>query len=152
MGNRILIVTGSKNDLKHLDEMQKFLRKVKADFFVTTISCHRNLSELVRYFTEDNLNKEKVGVIIAIANSVSNLPAIIAGHIKKLPIPVIGVGMESQNLKGIENLLSVNTIPKGTPIMNTGIGEVGFLNAALCATRIISMNDKSLLKSLQENL
>jgi 5-(carboxyamino)imidazole ribonucleotide mutase len=58
------------------------------------------------------------------------------------------VGLKSKNLQGIENLLSINTIPKGVPIMNTGIGEVGLMNAALCAVRIISMQDKNLLKRL----
>lgn len=148
MYKKILIITGSKNDFPHLSEMVNIFRQLEIDFFVRTISCHRNLKELVLYL--DQINEEEIGVIIGVSHSVSNLPAIIAGYIKNKTIPVIGVGLGDTKLNGLDSLLSVNSIPKNVPLLNTGIGQVGLYNAVISAARILAMNNNELKNRLRD--
>jgi len=147
--SKLLIIVGSKNDVPHLSEAIKILRILKIKPIVSVVSCHRNLPELVKVLDQDKLVKENIKVIIAVARSVSNLPAIIAGYLKKTSISVIGVGLSDKNLNGIDSLLSVNTIPKGVALLNTGINEVGIYNAVIASAKIISMLDKGVAKRLE---
>jgi 5-(carboxyamino)imidazole ribonucleotide mutase len=137
---KLLLVTGSESDKKHLRELKKLLNESGTQFNEEVISCHRNLSKLPSFI--DQAIKKDYSVIIAVANSVSNLPAILAGALKETGILVIGVGLDDKGLNGVDSLLSVNTIPKGVPVVNTGIGKVGLYNAGLAAMEIIKNYDK----------
>ncbi|OGG48936.1 hypothetical protein A3G63_03405 [Candidatus Kaiserbacteria bacterium RIFCSPLOWO2_12_FULL_52_8] len=134
---RLLIVTGSKNDIPLLTDTKKYLKKEKIGFDVKVISCHRDIKGLVTELDPKRLAKENVGVVLAIAHSVANLPAIIAGYLKESPIHVIGVGIPKTDIDKLSSLLSVISIPKGIPLLNAGIGEVGLLNAVLCCVKIL---------------
>lgn len=136
---KILVVVGSKSDLPLLTEVKQLLKKEHISFSTSIISCHRNLDKLVNELNPDHL--QDIGVIIAIANAVSNLPAIIAGYLRETSISVIGIGLDNKGMGGIESLLAINTIPKGVPLLNTGIGKVGLHNAALSAVKIIKSNN-----------
>lgn len=134
---KILMITGSKSDFRYLRELVGLLRRAGVGYDVQAISCHRNLAELVKFLSGDNL--KQVEVIVAVARSVANLPAIVAGYTKRMPVVVIGVGLPGSNLAGMDSLLAVNTIPKGVPLLNTGIGEVGLYNAGLAALKILGI-------------
>ena len=134
---KLLIVVGSKSDLPLLIESKSLLKKVKIDFEIKIISSHRNIKDLVKYLAPNQLRKNNVAVIIAIAHSVANLPAIIAGYLKDAPVHVIGVGNTKTDIDSIESLLSVVSIPKGVPLLNAGINKIGLYNATLCAIKIL---------------
>lgn len=131
---KLLVVTGSKSDFPFLLPLETLLKESSVEYSVETISCHRNLKELPKFLEEKASNYQ---VIIAVANAVSNLPAVIAGYLKDSKTIIIGVGLADKGLGGIDSLLAVNTIPKGVPLVNTGIGEVGLHNAGLVAINIL---------------
>jgi 5-(carboxyamino)imidazole ribonucleotide mutase len=135
---KLLIVVGSKNDLPLLSESKKFFKKDKINFDIKVISCHRNIKNLVEELDAKKLEKENVGVILSIAHSVANLPAIIAGYVKESSIQVIGVGFPKTDAGKLASLLSVISIPKGVPLLNAGIGEVGLYNATLCCIKLLN--------------
>ena len=63
-------------------------------------------------------------------------------------IPVLGVPIESKKLKGLDSLLSIAQMPKGIPVGTLAIGNDGAINAALLATAIISNNNPTVKKKL----
>ena len=128
---KLLIVTGSRNDIKYLDEATKLLKKSKVKFEIEVISAHRDIKDLVKKIEPKNLEKRNITTILAIAHSVSNLPAIIAGYLKDTPIIVVGVGLTKSNTDTTASLLSVLSIPKGIPLVNAGVNEKGLYNAVL---------------------
>lgn len=145
----ILIVCGGESDLVYLAEIKKLFVDLGISFQIDIISCHRNLNELVEYFCSEEIKMHGPKVIIALANSVSNLPAVIAGLLKETLIQIIGVGI-SKNLNGLDSLVSVNTIPKGVPVVNTGIGEVGVYNAGIVAARVIAKDNETVREALSK--
>ncbi len=134
---RLLIVVGSKNDLSLLSESKKILKKEKIDFDIKIISCHRNVKNLVDELAISKLEKENIGVILSLAHSVANLPAIIAGYTKESSIQVVGVGFPKTDIDSLSSLLSIISIPKGVPLLNAGIGKVGLHNATLCCIKLL---------------
>jgi len=134
--DKLLIITASASDFPLLSELKGLLRESEIKFKTATISCHRDLDKLPAFI--EDVKRKNYEVVIAVANSVSNLPAIIGGGLKNTGIMVIGVGLGNKGLNGIDSLLSVNTIPKGVPMANTGIGEVGLYNAGLIAIKLIN--------------
>src|SRR3989344_5711178 len=134
---KLLIVVGSKNDIPLFSESKKILKKEKINFDIKVISCHRNVKNLVDELSNSKLEKENVGVILSIAHSVANLPAIIAGYTKENLIQVIGVGFPKTDIDSLSSLLSIISVPKGVPLLNTGIGEIGLHNAILCCIKLL---------------
>ena len=134
---KLLIVVGSKNDLPLLTESKKLFKKEKISFDTKIISAHRNIKNLVEELNPQKLEKENIGVILSIAHSVANLPAIIAGYVKESSIQVVGVGFPKTDIDSLSSLLSIISVPKGVPLLNTSIGEVGLHNATLCCIKLL---------------
>jgi 5-(carboxyamino)imidazole ribonucleotide mutase len=65
-------------------------------------------------------------------------------------LPVLGVPIESQALKGMDSLLSIVQMPGGVPVGTLAIGESGALNAALLAAAILALGDEGLATSLDD--
>jgi 5-(carboxyamino)imidazole ribonucleotide mutase len=63
-------------------------------------------------------------------------------------LPVLGVPMESQALKGMDSLLSTVQMPAGIPVATFAIGQAGAVNAALCAAAILALEDKAVADAL----
>ena len=72
---------------------------------------------------------------------------VIASH---TTLPVIGVPMETRELKGIDSLFSTVQMPSGVPVATVTIGKTGAKNAAILATQILALSDKRLEKKLGE--
>ena len=134
---KLLFVAGSKNDLPHLKEAQKLLKDARVAHKTIVVSAHRDIRALVDELAPAKLATQGIGVVIAVAHSVANLPAITAGYLKESDISVIGVGLTTSDTGSLESLLSTVSIPRGIPLMNCGINEVGLHNAALCAIKIL---------------
>jgi phosphoribosylaminoimidazole carboxylase PurE protein len=65
-------------------------------------------------------------------------------------LPVIGVPVASSPLSGLDSLLSTVQMPSGIPVATMAIGSGGAKNAALFAAQILSLQDKSLAKRIEE--
>ena len=61
-------------------------------------------------------------------------------------LPVLGVPVESQALKGQDSLYSIVQMPPGIPVGTLAIGKPGAINAALLAASILALHDEALAK------
>ena len=77
-------------------------------------------------------------MIIAGAGGAAHLPGMTAAM---TPLPVLGVPVESQALRGVDSLLSIVQMPAGIPVGTLAIGEAGAINAALLAAAVLALSD-----------
>jgi 5-(carboxyamino)imidazole ribonucleotide mutase len=82
-----------------------------------------------------------IEVVIAGAGGAAHLPGMIAAQTL---LPVLGVPVESQTLRGLDSLLSIVQMPGGVPVGTLAIGRAGAINAALLAVAILARNDAGL--------
>jgi 5-(carboxyamino)imidazole ribonucleotide mutase len=68
----------------------------------------------------------------------------------KTTLPVLGVPVPSQHLKGMDSLLSIVQMPKGIPVATFAIGKSGAANAALYAISLLALNDAELASKLED--
>jgi 5-(carboxyamino)imidazole ribonucleotide mutase len=85
-------------------------------------------------------------VIIAGAGGAAHLPGMVASL---TTLPVFGVPVESQSLKGMDSLLSIVQMPGGIPVGTVAIGKPGAINAALLAASVIGLQNQKVAKALQ---
>jgi 5-(carboxyamino)imidazole ribonucleotide mutase len=85
-------------------------------------------------------------VIIAGAGGAAHLAGVLAAH---TVLPVLGVPMESQVLRGIDSLLSTVQMPSGIPVGTLAIGKPGATNSALFAIAILALDRPDLRKKLE---
>ena len=78
-------------------------------------------------------------MIIAGAGGAAHLPGVCAAW---TALPVLGVPIESQALKGMDSLLSMVQMPAGVPVGTLAIGRAGAVNAALLAAAILAIADR----------
>jgi 5-(carboxyamino)imidazole ribonucleotide mutase len=74
-----------------------------------------------------------IEVIVAGAGGAAHLPGMLAA---KTHLPVIGVPIPTENLRGLDSLLSIVQMPKGIPVATVAIG--GGENAGLLAAQILA--------------
>ena len=79
--------------------------------------------------------------IIAGAGGAAHLPGMTASM---TALPVLGVPIESQALKGMDSLLSIVQMPAGVPVGTLAIGKAGAINAALLAAAMLATSDEAL--------
>jgi 5-(carboxyamino)imidazole ribonucleotide mutase len=85
-------------------------------------------------------------VMIAAAGGAAHLAGVMAAH---TILPVLGVPMESQALKGMDSLLSTVQMPAGIPVGTLAIGKAGAINAALLAVAILALQRPDLKAKLE---
>jgi 5-(carboxyamino)imidazole ribonucleotide mutase len=86
-------------------------------------------------------------VIIAAAGGAAHLAGVVAAHTL---LPVLGVPMESQSLKGLDSLLSTVQMPAGISVGTLAIGKAGAINAALLAVAILAGKRPELREKLRQ--
>jgi 5-(carboxyamino)imidazole ribonucleotide mutase len=86
-------------------------------------------------------------VIIAGAGGAAHLAGVMAAHSL---LPVLGVPMKSDALKGIDSLLSTVQMPAGIPVGTLAIGKAGATNAALLAVAILANSSGELREKLRQ--
>ncbi len=132
---------GSESDLKTMQEAADVLSDFGVTFEVRVLSAHRTPERMATYARE--AHKRGLKVIIAGAGGSAHLPGMIAAH---TPLPVLGVPVPSQHLKGLDSLLSVVQMPSGVPVATLAVG--GAKNAGLLAVQILSLQDTTLMEQL----
>ena len=134
---------GSKSDwetMRHADEM---LTQFDIPHESRVMSAHRNPALTTEYTAE--AEARGIEVIIAAAGGAAHLAGVVAAH---TVLPVLGVPMESQALKGMDSLLSTVQMPAGIPVGTLAIGKPGAINAALLAVAILANTRPDLRKKL----
>ena len=107
------------------------------------VSAHRTPDRLRAYAIA--ARERGLEVIIAGAGGAAHLPGMCAAW---TALPVLGVPVESQALKGLDSLLSIVQMPAGVPVGTLAIGRAGAVNAALLAAAILAIGDAALAARL----
>jgi len=137
------IVMGSTSDWETMKAAAKMLKDFGVRFEAKAMSAHRSPRAVVKWV--EGAPKRGVKAIIAAAGGAAHLAGVVAAH---TTLPVLGVPMPSQHLKGLDSLLSTVQMPKGVPVATFAIGEAGAANAALFAVAILALTDRKLAKKL----
>ncbi len=133
---KISIIMGSQSDLETVSEAVKVLKEFKVNFELRVLSAHRTPYELTEYV--EAAPKKGTKVFIAAAGMSAALAGVVAAH---TTLPVIGIPIETKNLKGMDSLLSTVQMPPGIPVGCMAIGKSGAKNAALFALEILGVSD-----------
>jgi 5-(carboxyamino)imidazole ribonucleotide mutase len=139
------VIMGSKSDwdiMRHSDEV---LTKFDVPHECRVISAHRTPEIAAEY--SSTAESRGLKVIIAAAGGAAHLAGVMAAS---TVVPVLGVPMESQSLKGLDSLLSMVQMPGGVPVGTLAIGKPGATNAALLAIAILALEDSRLREKLHE--
>ena len=64
----------------------------------------------------------------------------------KTALPVIGVPIPTEHLRGLDSLLSIVQMPRGIPVATVAIGNA--TNAGLLAAAILALSDPALAERL----
>jgi 5-(carboxyamino)imidazole ribonucleotide mutase len=142
-GPLVAVIMGSKSDwetMRHADEM---LTQFGIPHESRVMSAHRTPALTTEYTSE--AEARGIEVIIAAAGGAAHLAGVVAAH---TVLPVLGVPMESQALKGMDSLLSTVQMPAGIPVGTLAIGKPGAINAALLAVAILANTRPDLRKKL----
>jgi 5-(carboxyamino)imidazole ribonucleotide mutase len=138
------IVMGSKSDWETMRHAGETLTRFGVPHEAKIVSAHRTPGWMVEYAT--SAESRGIQVIIAGAGGAAHLPGMIAANTL---VPVLGVPVESQALKGMDSLLSIVQMPGGVPVGTLAIGKAGAQNAALLAVAILANHDPALREKLR---
>jgi 5-(carboxyamino)imidazole ribonucleotide mutase len=125
------ILGGSKSDFPILEKAGALLAELGISYELLVVSAHRTPDRLFEYAT--TAPNRGIQVIIAGAGGAAHLPGMLAA---KTHLPVIGVPIPTENLRGLDSLLSIVQMPKGIPVATVAIG--GAENAGLLAGQILA--------------
>lgn len=141
----VAVIMGSKSDwetMRHTDEM---LSRFGVEHECRVLSAHRTPGPLAEYVAQ--AEARGVEVVIAAAGGAAHLAGVIAALTL---VPVLGVPIESQSLKGLDSLLSMVQMPGGIPVGTLAIGKAGATNAALLAIAILANTRPELREKLRQ--
>lgn len=139
----VAVVMGSDSDLGVMSEAVKVLDGNRIPCAIKILSAHRSPEDTAKFAR--SARKAGFKVIIAGAGGAAHLAGVIASF---TTLPVIGVPMETKELKGIDSLFSIVQMPSGVPVAAVTIGKTGAKNAAILALEILSLNDGRIEKGL----
>ena len=138
------IIMGSKSDWETMRHASETLAKFGVAHESRVLSAHRTPHAATDFAT--NAAARGMQVMIAAAGGAAHLAGVMAAHTL---LPVLGVPMESQPLKGLDSLLSTVQMPGGIPVGTLAIGKPGAINAALLAVAILALQRPDLREKLE---
>lgn len=138
------LIMGSRSDWETLRHAAETLDALGIPYEVRVVSAHRTPDLMAEY--AKTAEARGIQVIIAGAGGAAHLPGMTAAH---TPLPVLGVPVESQALRGLDSLLSIVQMPAGVPVGTLAIGRAGAVNAALLAASILGLKDPEMMARLK---
>ena len=133
------IIMGSSSDWETMRHAAETLAALGVEHEVKIVSAHRTPKRLYDYAS--SAKQRGLRLIIAGAGGAAHLPGMAASM---TALPVLGVPVESQALKGMDSLLSIVQMPAGVPGGTLALGRAGAVNAALLAASILAGSDDAL--------
>jgi 5-(carboxyamino)imidazole ribonucleotide mutase len=137
------IIMGSRTDLETLAPAAALLEEMGVAHELKVVSAHRTPDWMFEY--AETAQGRGLEVIIAGAGGAAHLPGMVAS---KTELPVIGVPVPVTALAGLDALLSIVQMPKGTPVATMAIGKPGAANAALFACKVLAASRPALRAKL----
>ncbi|MDC0034967.1 5-(carboxyamino)imidazole ribonucleotide mutase [Chloroflexi bacterium] len=144
----VSVVGGSTSDFPLLKKATDLLDNLSINNELRVVSAHRTPDWLYEY--AESAENRGIKVIIAGAGGAAHLPGMLAA---KTIIPIIGVPVPLEHMKGMDSLLSIVQMPRGVPVATVAIA--GAENAAILAAEIIATSDskvKDKLRSWRQDL
>jgi 5-(carboxyamino)imidazole ribonucleotide mutase len=138
------LIMGSVSDWETLQHAAETLERLGISYEARVVSAHRTPDLLFEYAA--TARQRGLEVIIAGAGGAAHLPGMTAA---KTSLPVLGVPIESQSLRGLDSLLSIVQMPAGIPVGTLAIGKAGAINAALLAASILGAKHPEILRALE---
>ena len=139
------IIMGSTSDWETMRHAAETLDALGVAHEAKVVSAHRTPKRLYDY--AQGAKARGLKAIIAGAGGAAHLPGMAASMTE---LPVLGVPVESQALKGMDSLLSIVQMPAGIPVGTLAIGKAGAINAALLAAAMLANQDEALAGRLAE--
>jgi len=135
------VIMGSKSDYATMRAAVEILREFGVPHEARVVSAHRTPELMFEY--AGTAASRGLRVIIAGAGGAAHLPGMIAAQ---TPLPVIGVPVPTEWLRGLDSLLSIVQMPSGVPVATVAIGNAR--NAGLLAARILAASDAALREQM----
>ncbi len=139
------VIMGSASDWETMEHAAATLQQLGVPHETRVVSAHRTPDLLFEYAS--SAEQRGLEVIIAGAGGAAHLPGMTAS---KTVLPVLGVPVESQALKGLDALLSIAQMPGGIPVGTLAIGKAGAINAALLAAAILGNQHPEIREALRK--
>ncbi len=142
---KVAVVMGSKSDAEAIKPALETLDMLGIDYEVKVISAHRNPEKVRDYGLA--ARSQGIEVIIAAAGGAAHLPGVLASW---TTLPVIGVPVSTNELKGVDALYSMAQMPAGIPVATVAIGAAGAKNAAYLAAEILGLKYDSIREAYEK--
>ena len=136
------VVGGSTSDFPILKKSVDILDQLEVESELRVVSAHRTPDWLFEY--AEAAEDRGIKVVIAGAGGAAHLPGMLAA---KTILPIIGVPVPLEHLKGMDSLLSIVQMPRGVPVATVAIE--GSENAAILAAEILAIQDEGLRTRLK---
>lgn len=136
------LLGGSKSDFPILEKAVAMLNELGISNELLVVSAHRTPDRLFAY--AEQAAERGIQVIIAGAGGAAHLPGMLAA---KTSLPVIGVPIPTEHLRGLDSLLSIVQMPRGIPVATVAIG--GAENAALLAAQILALRSVKIRQRIE---
>ena len=143
-GAKIGVVMGSISDWDTMQHAVAILQHFGVAHEAQVLSAHRMPDQMFAY--AEAAAGRGLCAIIAGAGGAAHLPGMLAA---KTTVPVLGVPVAGEHLRGVDALHSIVQMPKGIPVATFAIGKAGASNAALFAVALLALHDAALLARLQ---
>ncbi|MDA9711588.1 5-(carboxyamino)imidazole ribonucleotide mutase [Luminiphilus sp.] len=141
---QVSIIMGSQSDWDTMQAATTVLAELGVPFETRVVSAHRTPARLVEF--AEGAAERGIQVIIAGAGGAAHLAGMAASMTH---LPVIAVPVCSEQLNGMDSLLSMVQMPRGVAVACQAIGEAGAYNAGLVAAQILATSNKELSAALQ---
>jgi 5-(carboxyamino)imidazole ribonucleotide mutase len=141
----VAVVMGSTSDWPVMQHATEYLEQFGIDFEAKVVSAHRTPDLLAEFGKQARDNG--FACIIAGAGGAAHLPGMLAAN---TTVPVLGVPVPSEHLRGLDSLYSIVQMPKGVPVATFAIGIPGAINAALFAASLLANNDTAVAQKLED--
>lgn len=139
----VAIIMGSDSDWSTMEPAAQVLKSAGVHCVSEVVSAHRTPEKMFEF--AKSARDQGLSVVIAGAGGAAHLPGMVASL---TTLPVIGVPVPLGQLDGMDSLLSIVQMPSGVPVATVGIGQAR--NAGLLALRILSLEDSSIAKFLDD--
>lgn len=136
------VLGGSKSDFPILEKAVAMLNELGISNELLVVSAHRTPDRLFAY--AEQAAERGIQVIIAGAGGAAHLPGMLAAITS---LPVIGVPIPTEHLRGLDSLVSIVQMPRGIPVATVAIG--GAENAALLAAQILALRSVKIRQRIE---
>ena len=139
----VAILMGSDSDWPKIKAAKAALDEFDVPCEVRVMSAHRTPTTVQEYAS--TARQRGLRVIIAAAGGAAHLAGVVAAH---TTLPVIGLPVPTQELGGLDSLLSTVQMPGDVPVATMAVGMGGPRNAGLFAVQILAGSDETLAAKL----